>query len=440
MSINDKKIKDKEDGFLENTYFGFIQGKYYAMFLAIALIGVILDTTPKGFLGGFFICTIFGLLLEKIGDNLPIIRSYFGGGPFVTIFAGAALVYFNLVPEGTSQKIVDFIKPMDYIGLVVGALICGSILTMDRKILIKAGKLYFIPILSGIFIAFSLTGIIGQIMGYGWREAIMFIALPIMGGGTSAGAVPISEMYGSTLAQDSGYYLSLLMPAVAIGNALAIVFGGFMNKIGNKYPNTTGNGVLIKGVTLKEEKKEKEPINFTHMGTGFIITGLFFTIGITINKFIPSIHYYAWTIITVAVVKIAGIFPRKLETQIAQWYSFLMKISIPAVLFGIGFVYTDLTIVLESLTISYFVLVFTTLLGAVIGAWVAGRLIGFYPVESAITAGLCMANMGGSGDIATLGASKRMELMPFAQISSRIGGALIIIIGSILASVFASVL
>lgn len=77
----------------------------------------------------------------------------------------------------------------------------------------------------------------------------------------------------------------------------------------------------------------------------------------------------------------------------------------------------------------------TTVLGAIVGSWVIGKLVGFYPIESAITAGLCMSNMGGSGDIATLGAANRMELMPFAQISSRIGGAIIIVIASILPSI-----
>ena len=80
-------------------------------------------------------------------------------------------------------------------------------------------------------------------------------------------------------------------------------------------------------------------------------------------------------------------------------------------------------------------MIIATVFGAVIGSWLMGKLVGFHPIESSITAGLCMANMGGSGDVAVLGAADRMCLMPFAQISSRIGGALIIIIANILAVV-----
>lgn len=69
-------------------------------------------------------------------------------------------------------------------------------------------------------------------------------------------------------------------------------------------------------------------------------------------------------------------------------------------------------------------------MGAVIGAGGVGYLVGFYPVDSAVTAGMCMANRGGSGDIACLGAADRMELIAYAQLSSRLGGGLVLIIAS----------
>ena len=81
-----------------------------------------------------------------------------------------------------------------------------------------------------------------------------------------------------------------------------------------------------------------------------------------------------------------------------------------------------------------------TCLGAFFGAAIVGKFVGFYPVESGITAGLCMSNMGGTGDVAVLSAADRMELMPFAQISSRLGGAIILILGSLLLSLLGGLL
>jgi Na+/citrate or Na+/malate symporter len=429
------KEKARND-FWNNLMIGFIPVKWFTLYGIITLIGMFLGCSPKGFLGGFTVCTILGLLLEKIGNNLPFVKTYLGGGSFVALFVSAVLMYLGIFPETTTSLITDFIKNMDYIGMIVGALICGSILTMNRKLLIRAGALYFIPIAGGIIFAFSLTGIIGQLMGYGWREAILFISLPIMGGGTSAGAVPTAQTYANTLAHDNSYYLSLIMPAVVIGNAVSIVMGGVMNSVGERFPSMTGNGNLMKGKDLETSKENTPAPDIASIGRGWVITGIFFTIGIIIGKFIPAIHYYAWTIIACAICKISGLFPEKLQKDVEQWYQFCMKLTLPAVLFGIGFVYTDLGVIIQNFSLNYFIMVLTTVLGAILGAGLFGKLVGFFPVESAITAGLCMSNMGGTGDVATLGAAKRMELMPFAQISSRLGGAIIIVLASLLPAVF----
>jgi len=49
------------------------------------------------------------------------------------------------------------------------------------------------------------------------------------------------------------------------------------------------------------------------------------------------------------------------------------------------------------------------------------KWIRLFPIETAII-NACRCSQGGTGDVAILTASGRMQLMPFAQIATRIGG------------------
>ena len=106
-----------------------------------------------------------------------------------------------------------------------------------------------------------------------------------------------------------------------------------------------------------------------------------------------------------------------------------IAISFPLMItVGIGTNLTDYAKVFTNP--AYIVIIMATVIGAMIGTFIVGKLFHFYPVEGMLTAGLCMANGGGAGDVQCLGAAHRMELMSYAQISSRIGGAIMLVIAS----------
>ena len=164
----------------------------------------------------------------------------------------------------------------------------------------------------------------------------------------------------------------------------------------------------------------------------FMLPAFFYILSVVVGKIVPAVHAYAWMIILVALSKAFGFIPEKFEKAAQQWSQFVMKNWTSALLVGIGISMIDLGAVISAFSPLYMLLV---LVCVSIGAGIGGYLVGFYPVESAITAGLCTTNMGGTGDIAVLSAAKRMELLPFAQIATRICGALILIVASILTKV-----
>ncbi len=408
----------------------------FGVLAAITLAAVYLNALPKGMIGALPLMMIIGAALNELGNRTPGVKDYLGGGPIVIIFASAALVTYGVIPEYAKDIMVNFMKGEGFLNFYIAALITGSILGMSRDLLIKAAVRYLPVIIAGVATSLLFVGLAGMLLGYGFSEAVMYVGIPIMGGGMGAGAVPLSQIFGDALNVDPALLMSKMVPALALGNATAIVIGGMLNRIGKKQKALSGNGRLMKNqdIVLIEEEESKA-LSIEKMGQGILMATTFFALGKILANYVP-VHSYALMIISVAAVKVAGIIPEKYEQSAHQWFRFVMKNFTPALLVGIGVAYTDLNAVIESFSLIYVVLVFVTVAGAVIGSGIAGHFLGFYPIEAAITAGLCMANMGGTGDVAVLSASERMELMPFAQISSRIGGAFMLIVATSLLGMF----
>ena len=436
----------------------------FAICSAVILLCAYLGWLPTGMAGCFAFMIVIGTVLNEIGERTPIINSYLGGGAIVIIFGSALLNYFNLLPtktvDGESvsyvfKGITTFFKGDGaFLDFYIAALITGSILGMNRKLLMKAAARYFPAIFGGLILSFALCVGLGAITGFGAVKALLLIALPIMGGGMGAGATPLSKIFESTGTMTAADAISIMTPAVAIGNAISIVMAGIVVKI-IKDKKWNGNGALMQAGSIDpkeleispEMQKKRDDVNVINLGIGLLVSCSFFIWGFILaglwKSYVSSsvtIHAYAWMIITVAICKIFNLIPENIEVACYQWFQFIMKNLTTTLLMGIGLCYLSINTVIETFTLQYLLLCLVTCLGAFFGAAIVGKLVGFYPVESGLTAGLCMANMGGTGDVAVLSAANRMELMPFAQISSRLGGAIILLLGSLMLSLLGGML
>ena len=114
----------------------------------------------------------------------------------------------------------------------------------------------------------------------------------------------------------------------------------------------------------------------------------------------------------------------------------IVKNLTAAVLAGIGIALLNLNVLADAFTWQFVVLCLTSVVTISVVAGFVGKLFGLYPVEAAITAGFCNNSMGGTGNVAVLSAADRMNLIAFAQMGNRLGGALVLILSGFLIQLF----
>lgn len=328
---------------------------------------------------------------------------------------------------------------MGILNLFIIVLITGSILGLNRKLMIKSFAGYIPAILGGIAGA-ALLGILGGLVfGVSPAETILKYVLPVMGGGNGAGAIPLSEIYERVTGNPKGDYYAFAIAILTIANIFAIISGGLLNKLGEKNTKLTGdkNTLMRKNPEIGEDK-ETFDVGMKDYAGALLLALTFYQLGrILSSKVWPlvstsvPIHQFAWMILLVALANGTGLIPGSLRQACKNMQTFFTKNMILIIMVGVG-ADTSLKELGAAITPGNVVMAALIVIGAVLGSAVVGWLVGFYPIDSAVTAGLCMANRGGSGDLAVLGAADRMGLISYAQLSSRLGGGIVLVIGSVL--------
>ena len=412
-----------------NTIAGFSIPLYLGI-LALVVVCMYMDCLPAGLVGGMIALMVLGEGLNFLGNHTPVVKTYLGGS-VICILGAAVIQALGLIPEQTHEILDNFVNKEGFLVFYISALITGSLFNIDRGLLIRATVKLLPTAVISLAVGVILSGLLGMVMGDSFLEGILYIGIPMTSGGMTAGAVPLSAMYSSVLGTDAGQILTRIAPATVLGNCVAIIFGGLANNIGERKPSLTGNGCLVND---GHEVKKQPPMTptFALLCTGLIISMAFYELGALCHHFISIVPTYAWMIVAVVIVKGTGILSERLEDAAREWGQFAIHSWTAAALTGIGATLIDLKTILHTIT-PFYLLSVVLIVGAItLTAGLIGIKMGFYPLESSIAAGMCTTNMGGSGNVAVLSSSKRMELLPFAQIVTRSCGALMLTIGGVL--------
>jgi Na+/citrate or Na+/malate symporter len=418
----------------------------YVCGAVIVILALLTKSLPADMSGSILLLFAVGFIFGKIGDELPIWKDYFGGGALMAFLGASLLVGQHIIPAANIKGVQSlFDKGAGMLDFFIAIIITSSILSIDRKLLSKAVKGFIPLVIIGTVAAFAMAVLGGLIVGVPYKEVILNYALPIMGGGNGAGAIPMSQIWGQVTGNDPKIWYSSAVAVLTIANIFAIIVGAMLDGIGKKFPKFTGSGELIKGNTEQEETvvKTKAAVTMEDGAFGLFVAMSFYALGNLIGKgLLPkiggiAIHPYAWMVVLLIAANALQIVPARAKAGVKQVNTFMMGKLMYVFLAGVGITFVEFEGLIEACNIVTVTISFFTVLGAVGGCWLFAPMIGFYEIESAIAAGLCHVNRGGSGDIEVLGASKRLNLMPYAQLATRLGGGMILIAGGVLFNMWA---
>lgn len=411
---------------------GIIPLPIYIGLLALIAGFVWTGKVPSDLLMSIVLLAVGGFTCAEIGKRLPILRNI-GAAAILATFIPSALAYYHWLPQPILTSVIDFTKASNFLYLFIASIIVGSILGMDRQVLVAGFVKIFIPLAAGTVMGGIVGTAVGTLLGMGAWHTFFFVVVPIMAGGVGEGAIPLSIGYSTILNLPQGDMFAQVLPPVMLGSLTAIILSGILNFVGKKYPSLTGEGRLQPGARGDVEHPGRNPENPEAQGVvvdtqtvaAAVITAVtLYLVGVLFQRLFefPA----PVTMLALAVVlKLGRLVSPGLEAGAHRVYKFFQIAVTYPLLFAIGVALTPWDKLMAAFHPANIITIVATVVTLMTTGFVVGRWLKMYPIETAII-NACHSGQGGTGDVAILTAANRMQLMPFAQIATRIGGAIVV--------------
>ena len=394
--------------------------------IVVLLLGtfVRLGKVPSDLTTNILTLTVGGFACAEIGKHLPGLKRI-GAAAILATFVPSYLVYVGFIPGPLKESITTFTDQSNFLYLFIGSIIVGSILGMDRHMLIGGFLKIFAPIVAGSIAAAAVGIGLGTSLGLGLKHTAFMIVVPVMAGGVGEGAIPLSIGYSTLGGGPQGDLLAEILPAVMFGSLAAIILAGLLNLLGRRKPELTGRGQLQPGehdVLLTGSEAPRFTPDLQTVGAAVVLAMTLYLAGALVQKLTGFPGPVTMLFLAVA-IKLARAVSPELEQGAFRNYQFFAKLVTYPLLFAIGVSKTPWEKLMSAFNAAEIVTIAGTVVTLVATGFFVGRLVNIYPVESGIVAA-CRASQGGTGDVAILSACDRMNMMPFAQVATRIGGAI----------------
>lgn len=373
------------------------------------------------------VLAVGGCFCGEIGKRIPVVK-HIGGAIIFTTFVPAGLAYYGLLPVQLQAYVANFAKSTQVLYLFIALITVGSIMSMDRTVLIQGFIKIFVPLAIGSVVAAGVGTTVGWLLGLGAKDTFYYIVVPIMAGGIGEGAIPLSIGYSEIMKTTQGAEFARVIPPVMFGSLTAVALAGLLNRMGKKYPHLTGEGRLQPGgdenefAAKAEEAASVSVVDIGQVAAAAISVISLYILGLLVHSLVGLPAPVGMLFIAVA-VKLAQAASPELQQGSKFVYKFTnMALTFP-MLFAVGLSFMPWETLMAALAWRNLVTIACTVATLMATGFVVGRWVNIYPIEAAIV-NACHSGQGSSGDVAILTAANRMQMMPFAQIATRIGGAI----------------
>lgn len=405
----------------------------------IVLIGVLGAMTAWGKLAadlptGIALVAVGGFTCAELAKRIPWIR-HVGATSIFAAFLPSAMIYYHVMPGAITRSVTAFTKNTNFLYLFIAAIIVGSVLSMDRQTLIRGFAKIFVPVFAGSAAAAVVGTGVGTLLGLGARHTLFFIVVPIMAGGVGEGALPLSTGYAQTLGVPQGPLFAQVLSAVMLGNIVAICCAGALHYLGMKRPRWTGDGRLMRAA------ETSHVVGAVAVGNGSDASSLtdvrwlaaagataiaLYLIGELSHQWLGWPAPVVMLLLVIAAQLFHVVSPRVCGGARVMYRFFSTAVTYP-LMFAISVAMTPWGEVVAAFQWANILTAVATVLTLVVTGFFVGRGVGMHPVEAAMV-NATHSGLGGTGDVAILTAGNRMALMPFAQIATRIGGAITVML------------
>jgi malate:Na+ symporter len=419
---------------IARTRIGIVPLPVYLLLLALIAGFVTTGKVPNDICVSIAILTVGGFSCAELGKRLPFFRTIGAAAIFAT-FIPSYLAFSKVLPAPVLKNVVDFTKSTNFLYLFISSIIVGSILSMDRNVLIKGFVKIFVPLAIGSVVAAAVGTAVGTLLGLGPYHTFFFLVAPIMAGGVGEGAIPLSIGYAGILGQEQGHLFAEVLPPVMLGSLTAILLSGMLNSLGKKRPHLTGQGRLQPGETDDlAPQAETVPGQFdvTNIAAAGITSISLYMVGMMCFRLFDFPAPVAMLFVAV-MFKLSRLVSPQLQQSSYIVYKFFSTAVTYPLLFAIGASMTPWDKLVSAFNVVNLTVIVSTVASLIATGFFVGRRMNMYPIETAII-NACHSGQGGTGDVAILTAAERMQLMPFAQIATRIGGAITVTLTLLLMS------